>query len=283
MAISSTHFRLKENGEPNAKCLCVRPELIENYNKAISDTHQTWICHHRLETHTSDGEKRLVQLTKKELEALDMYYNRPPEELIFLTRADHIRIHEVGKEYCFTGKEHYWKEKGTYTAEQKKRMSESAKKRTNRPLLQGNTIRWLRQQDSITVVSGYFAATIRQHSGYQKYFQAAFDFNRPVLVILSNRNQWLHKYGLYSNRMTMIKHTFPNVKVLTSIDKDQTQCATLTEILKYCPNVYFFKDGSEYNIENLPEAKVEGIKIIFGNNPKEASSSEILGLTKNEG
>ena len=29
----------------------------------------------------------------QELIALDMYYNRPPEELIFLTRKDHMKLH----------------------------------------------------------------------------------------------------------------------------------------------------------------------------------------------
>lgn len=74
-------------------CLCSEPSKIENYDKAIADTTQVWVCHHRLETHTSDGERRLVDLTPLELEALDMYYHRPPEELIFLTREDHQSLH----------------------------------------------------------------------------------------------------------------------------------------------------------------------------------------------
>lgn len=70
---------------------------IENYNKAVSDTTQTWHCHHRLETHNSDGERRLVDLSLKELKALDMYYHRPPEELIFMTCSDHLKLHNKGK------------------------------------------------------------------------------------------------------------------------------------------------------------------------------------------
>lgn len=69
---------------------------IENYNKAIVDS-TTWDCHHRLETHNSDGERRLVDLTSKELIALGMYYDRPPEELIFMTSLDHHRLHRTGK------------------------------------------------------------------------------------------------------------------------------------------------------------------------------------------
>lgn len=89
-------FNLKKNGEPDYTCFCRHPELIENYDKAIADTTQTWECHHRLETHNSDGERRSVDLSTKELIALDMYYDRPPEELIFLTKSEHRRLHGLG-------------------------------------------------------------------------------------------------------------------------------------------------------------------------------------------
>ena len=62
---------------------------IENYYKAAADNFKGWHCHHRLETHTSDGERRLVDISQKELKALGMYYNRPAEELIFLPRSEH--------------------------------------------------------------------------------------------------------------------------------------------------------------------------------------------------
>ncbi len=77
--------------------LCTTPELIENYEQAVADTTQVWECHHRLQTHTSDGERRLVDITAKELKALDMYYNRPAEELIFLTKEEHGSLHHKGK------------------------------------------------------------------------------------------------------------------------------------------------------------------------------------------
>lgn len=66
---------------------------IENFYKALNDKTQTWHCHHRLETHTSDGERRTIELTKEELKALGMYYNRPAEELVFLTSKEHIGLH----------------------------------------------------------------------------------------------------------------------------------------------------------------------------------------------
>ena len=76
------------------KQYCKDYENIENYDKAKKDNFKGWECHHRLETHTSDGKRRLVDITKKELKALGMYYNRPAEELIFLTIKEH---HEYRK------------------------------------------------------------------------------------------------------------------------------------------------------------------------------------------
>ena len=62
---------------------------IENYEKAIADTTQTWDLHHRLEL-TLDGE---FALSREQLQMHDMYYNRPYYELIFLTHAEHRRLH----------------------------------------------------------------------------------------------------------------------------------------------------------------------------------------------
>lgn len=95
--ISKSHFNFKKDGTPNKKCFCRSPELIENYDKAIADITQIWVCHHKLETHNSDGEKRLVDLSICELKALGAYYDRPPEELIFLTRAEHRSLHAKGR------------------------------------------------------------------------------------------------------------------------------------------------------------------------------------------
>ena len=80
----------------NFERFCKEPEKIENYQKALKDNFKGWECHHRLETHNSDGERRLIDITKKELIALRMYYNRPPEELIFLPASEH-RAFNKGK------------------------------------------------------------------------------------------------------------------------------------------------------------------------------------------
>ena len=81
------------------KCYCINPKQIENYAFAISDDKHMWDCHHRLETRFSDGALRPknAQLSKAELIALGMYYNRPAEELIFLTRSEHLKEHQSTK------------------------------------------------------------------------------------------------------------------------------------------------------------------------------------------
>ena len=80
--------------ERNAHKFC-RDDIskIENYDKAIADTTQTWVIHHRLEL-TLDGE---FALTPEQLKMHDMYYNRPYYELIFLTMSDHVKLHNSSR------------------------------------------------------------------------------------------------------------------------------------------------------------------------------------------
>lgn len=61
---------------------------IENYDEAIKDDLKGWQIHHRLET-------RGFGYTKQELIALDLYYNRPALELIFLKQSDHRKLHDT--------------------------------------------------------------------------------------------------------------------------------------------------------------------------------------------
>lgn len=67
---------------------CEDISLIENYEQAVNDKIQIWDCHHRKET--DEG------LSKDELIKQGLYWNRPASELIFLTRAEHIRLHKKG-------------------------------------------------------------------------------------------------------------------------------------------------------------------------------------------
>lgn len=129
--INEQKFKLKKDRTPCKYCFCRTPELIENYEKAVNDTTQVWQCHHRLETHNSDGERRLVDISSAELIALGMYYDRPPEELIFLTSAEHMYLHHKGMKHS---EEHRKKiseaNKGKHLSEEtKKKMSEAHKGR----------------------------------------------------------------------------------------------------------------------------------------------------------
>ena len=74
---------------------CKDYKNIENYQKAKADNFKGWDCHHRLETHNSDGERRQIDITVAELKALGMYYNRPANELIFLRKSEHTALRKV--------------------------------------------------------------------------------------------------------------------------------------------------------------------------------------------
>ena len=100
----------------NFEKFCKSPENIENYEKAKADNFKGWDCHHRLETHNSDGKRRDVDISVEELISIGMYFDRPAYELIFLPSSEHISLHKKGKTY-FKGKHH--------TAEAKKRISEA--------------------------------------------------------------------------------------------------------------------------------------------------------------
>jgi len=68
---------------------CEDLSLIENYDKAINDNVEIWRCHHRLEI--QDNGK--IIYTSKQLEEMNLYYNRPASELIFMTLKEHNKLH----------------------------------------------------------------------------------------------------------------------------------------------------------------------------------------------
>ena len=109
----------------NFEKYCKDYENIEKYDKALADNFVGWHCHHRRE----------AEFSRKELIALGMYYNRPAEELVFLTRAEHTRLHKKGNSYML-GKHHTTEtknkiaemHKGMHASEEtKKKMAESRK------------------------------------------------------------------------------------------------------------------------------------------------------------
>lgn len=103
----------------NFKRYCKNYQDIENYEKALADNFVGWCCHHRLETHNSDGERRTVDITRDELKALGMCYNRPANELIFLTSSEHMSLHMKGKDSSRKGKK--------LSEETRKKISETLK------------------------------------------------------------------------------------------------------------------------------------------------------------
>ena len=68
--------------------------LIENYDKAVADNSKTWDCHHRRESNYTAAS--LIEISE--------YYNRPAEELIFLTPNEHHRLHTLGNKNPNFGK-----------------------------------------------------------------------------------------------------------------------------------------------------------------------------------
>lgn len=81
---------------------CKDCQNIENYDKALADNFIRWHCHHR----------RGELISAEELIATGQYYNRPSDELIFLTESEHHFLHQIGKRH---------------TEETKKKISEAAK------------------------------------------------------------------------------------------------------------------------------------------------------------
>lgn len=77
--------------EKYAKSFCYEDiSLIENYELAINDTAQTWECHHRGEILPCG------RFSRADLKKFGLYFKRPVAELIFLTKAEHTRLHFKG-------------------------------------------------------------------------------------------------------------------------------------------------------------------------------------------
>lgn len=62
-------------------------ELIENYELAKADNFVGWDLHHKLEIGA------FYTLSVKELQGLDLYFNRPANELIYLRHGEHCGLH----------------------------------------------------------------------------------------------------------------------------------------------------------------------------------------------
>ena len=75
--------------------MCDNPELIENYEQAINDDTQIWVCHHRDEVKVLPSGIK-VRRSREELIENGRYYHCPANELIFLTKTEHQKLHTKG-------------------------------------------------------------------------------------------------------------------------------------------------------------------------------------------
>ena len=90
---------------------------IENYDKAVADKDETWHCHHRSEILPCGN------FSMETLKKYVLYYNRNPEELIFLKESEHLKLHNSGDKNPFYGKHH--------SEETKKKLSEATRGHKN--------------------------------------------------------------------------------------------------------------------------------------------------------
>ena len=91
---------------------CTDYKNIENYAEAVKSPLK-YDLHHRREISESKSASDLI--------AENLYYYRPPEELIFLEHRDHIRLHNKGKPSPWLGKHP--------SAETRKKISDARKGR----------------------------------------------------------------------------------------------------------------------------------------------------------
>lgn len=134
----------------NIKYFCKDYTKIENYDKAINDETQVWVCHHRLETCKYKDRNRKEWIRRDEnipmrvLKFLGLYYDRPPEELIFMTNDEHTTHHLIGHEVSEETREKLRKFNlgKKHTEETKRKLSEMFKGVKKPP----RTEEWKRKQ-----------------------------------------------------------------------------------------------------------------------------------------
>lgn len=96
--------------EKSVKTFCKDFNKIENYEKAINDSTQTWQCHHRLEIMPFSGK----EVSIKSLKELGLYYNQSPEAFIFLTEKEHKALHLSSRNKTRTNKGMSYKDRESY-------------------------------------------------------------------------------------------------------------------------------------------------------------------------
>ncbi|MDC0515213.1 adenylyltransferase/cytidyltransferase family protein [Flavobacteriaceae bacterium] len=134
------------------------------------------------------------------------------------------------------------------------------------------------------IVSGYFNPL---HKGHLELFEKAKASGNQLWVIVNSDLQRALKgskeFMLEDERLIIVSAIGIVDKALISIDKDKTQCATLTDLADKFSNQYelYFANGGDQNNDSIPEVPVcreKKIGLIEGLGDKIQSSSWLLKI-----
>jgi cytidyltransferase-like protein len=132
------------------------------------------------------------------------------------------------------------------------------------------------------IVSGYFNPL---HKGHLELFYKSKEAGDQLWVIVNSDHQRELKgskeFMDENERLLIVSAVGIVDKVLISIDKDKTQCATLTDLAdKFGANFeLYFANGGDQDNDSIPEVSVcmeKGIKLLEGLGDKIQSSSWLL-------
>ena len=132
------------------------------------------------------------------------------------------------------------------------------------------------------IVSGYFNPL---HKGHLELFEKANAYGDELWVIVNSDLQRELKgskeFMDQEERLTIVSSIGIVDKALISIDKDKTQCATLTDLANKHSGEFklYFGNGGDQNNDSIPECSVckkKGIELLEGLGNKIQSSSWLL-------
>jgi len=132
------------------------------------------------------------------------------------------------------------------------------------------------------IVSGYFNPL---HKGHLELFEKAKNEGDALWVIVNSDLQRELKgsraFMDEDERLIIVKAIGIVDKAIVSIDKDKTQCASLSSLAKEYSADYdlFFANGGDQNNSSIPEVSIckeLGIELIEGLGEKIQSSSWLL-------
>ena len=132
------------------------------------------------------------------------------------------------------------------------------------------------------IVSGYFNPL---HVGHLELFQKAKANGDELWVIVNSDHQRALKgskpFMVELERLTIVKAIGIVDKAIISIDKDKTQCSTISHLAEKYSDRYqlYFANGGDQNNDSIPEVTIcknFNVKLIDGLGDKIQSSSWLL-------